>query len=108
MKMVRCHVKYTVLRGQLETYFELMELVLFFILHFKCNLSRCTGDRRNRKFSNPVIKAVNACRMPESNAGGREGAMGQGLSPSLPIYINCPVRMSEKLLFFFSTFSVSE
>lgn len=29
MKMVWCHVKYTILRGQLETYFELMELVLF-------------------------------------------------------------------------------
>lgn len=27
--MVQCHVKYTVLRGQLETYFELMELVIF-------------------------------------------------------------------------------
>lgn len=29
MKMVWCHVKYTILRGQLATYFELMELVLF-------------------------------------------------------------------------------
>lgn len=30
MKMVWWHVKYTVLRGQLETYFVLMDLVLFY------------------------------------------------------------------------------
>lgn len=35
MKMVWCHVKYTVLIGQLEAYFELMELVLFFYFTFQ-------------------------------------------------------------------------
>lgn len=34
MKMAWCHVKYTVLIGQLEAYFELMELVLFFYFTF--------------------------------------------------------------------------
>lgn len=71
MKMVQCHVKYTILRGQLETCFELMELVIsfffFFILHFKCNLSRC-AEREGIENRVIQLKALNACRVPESNA----------------------------------------
>lgn len=101
MKMVRCHVKYTILRGQLETYFELMELVLFlfYILNAIFQSVLEIEGIENRVIQ---LKAVNACRMPESNADGWEGVMGQGLSRQHPFLPNCvdfPVCKWEKLLF---------
>lgn len=69
MKMVHCHVKYTILRGQLQAYFELMGLVLFLFYILNAIIQ---GVLEIEEIENRVIqlKVVSACRMPESNARG--------------------------------------